>query len=145
MEPQLPASAGPDAVFADEFRVGPIEKTEREIAEGDAGPADLFVEARGTKFFGAVTFHELESGALLAKAQLQHDRRLRKSVANDRARLGEAKRNHRGIGTELAVEVELLLRLVQAHLLEDLRRRRRRGRAGGRQAKGAEEKGKRAG
>jgi hypothetical protein len=60
--------------------------------------------------------HEVEACSIFFQLQLQDLRRVGKSVANDRAGLSDAKGNDGGVGTQLAQEVELLVRLLEPNL-----------------------------
>ena len=88
----------------------------------------IFSSSReAANFFVLFCEHEVEPRAFLAQPQLQRLRRVRESVANHRAGLGDAKRNDRRVGTQLSLQIELLLRLLQPHLVENLLRGRRFG------------------
>ena len=106
--------------------VGPIEKLERKIAVGDGRAADPLIQAGGRKLFRAVLQHEIEPRAVFAKAQLHDFRRIREGVANHWTGLGDAKGDDGGVGTQLPLQVELLLGLLEAYLVEDFPGRRRR-------------------
>jgi hypothetical protein len=63
--------------------------------------------------------HEVEARSIFFQLQLQNLRRIGKSVANDRTGLSDAKGNNGGVGTQLAHEVELLVRLLEANLAQN--------------------------
>ncbi len=82
-------------------------------------PATLVVESGGGKFARAVLIHEVEARTVFSQPQLQDLGRIGEGVADDRAGLGDAKRDDGRVGTELSHQVELLLRLLEADLTEN--------------------------
>ena len=70
-------------------------------------------------FFVLLSSHQFQPGAVLAEPQLHDLRWIGESVTNDRAGLRDAKRNDGGIRAQLPCEIELLLRLLQPHLVEN--------------------------